>query len=117
MALKKCTECGKEISEFAKVCPNCGHNEQRMFLTDRSKARERYKATGTLLTKIAIALLAVGAVLAIWAAFQYKVISGEGYHLKASINWLLGLLILTFSGFQSAICYGLGKLISAKAEF
>src|SRR5437868_3445224 len=24
MALKKCRECGKEISSSAKVCPNCG---------------------------------------------------------------------------------------------
>ena len=25
MALIKCNECGKEISDKAKVCPNCGN--------------------------------------------------------------------------------------------
>ncbi len=24
MALIKCSECGKEFSEYAKACPNCG---------------------------------------------------------------------------------------------
>ena len=26
MALIKCVECGKKISEYAEVCPNCGYN-------------------------------------------------------------------------------------------
>jgi hypothetical protein len=26
MALKKCKECGKEVSTSAKLCPNCGKN-------------------------------------------------------------------------------------------
>lgn len=27
MAMKKCKECGKEISKDAKVCPNCGKKQ------------------------------------------------------------------------------------------
>ena len=27
MALKKCSECGKEISSEAKICPNCGKKQ------------------------------------------------------------------------------------------
>ena len=29
MALKKCKECGKEISTDVKVCPNCGKRQKR----------------------------------------------------------------------------------------
>lgn len=29
MALIKCKECGKELSDKAKICPNCGYREQK----------------------------------------------------------------------------------------
>lgn len=29
MALIKCPECGKEISDTAKSCPNCGYEKER----------------------------------------------------------------------------------------
>ncbi len=28
MALIKCSECGKEISDTARICPNCGYRKQ-----------------------------------------------------------------------------------------
>lgn len=30
MALIKCPECGKEISDTAKSCPNCGHKTKKL---------------------------------------------------------------------------------------
>lgn len=29
MALIKCKECGKEYSDMAEVCPNCGYSEKK----------------------------------------------------------------------------------------
>lgn len=29
MALIKCKECGKELSDKAKICPNCGYRERK----------------------------------------------------------------------------------------
>lgn len=34
MALIKCPECGKEISDEAKICPNCGAKSEEKKLTD-----------------------------------------------------------------------------------
>lgn len=78
--------------------------------------KKAYRASGKLMEKIAFAFLAVGAITAIWAAFQYKVVSGEGYRLKESANWLLAVMVFASSAFPAAVSYGLGKLIGAKAD-
>ena len=31
MALKKCKDCGAEVSSTAKVCPNCGRDQRKFF--------------------------------------------------------------------------------------
>lgn len=38
MALIKCEECGKEISEFAKICPHCG-NDNDVLLCPECNAK------------------------------------------------------------------------------
>ena len=42
MALIKCKECGKEISDTAKVCPNCGYKNDDKFCPECGK---RVKST------------------------------------------------------------------------
>lgn len=37
MALVKCPECGKEISEKATVCPNCGYKNRKQIRLDIKK--------------------------------------------------------------------------------
>lgn len=49
MALKKCPECGKEISSQANICPNCGCNT-------KSKAK---KATEVVIALIVAAVIVV----------------------------------------------------------
>ena len=34
MALVKCTECGREISDKAEKCPNCGNPVERRVICD-----------------------------------------------------------------------------------
>ena len=47
MALIKCSECGKEISDKAKVCPNCGNpleeNVVKVFFEKPKNLVVRYK--------------------------------------------------------------------------
>lgn len=43
MSLIKCSECGKEISDKAEVCPNCGN-------TSTPKGVFRKRVTGTVVT-------------------------------------------------------------------
>lgn len=37
MALIKCSECGKEMSNQAKMCPHCGRDNDIMFCTECGK--------------------------------------------------------------------------------
>lgn len=37
MALIKCSECGKEMSDHAKMCPNCGCDNNIMFCPECDK--------------------------------------------------------------------------------
>lgn len=37
MALIKCSECGKEISDTANSCPNCGYNIKKEKLNEKKK--------------------------------------------------------------------------------
>lgn len=37
MALIKCSECGKEMSDHAKICPNCGIENNIMFCPECGK--------------------------------------------------------------------------------
>ena len=37
MALVKCKECGKEMSDHAKACPNCGAINDKMFCPECGK--------------------------------------------------------------------------------
>ena len=37
MALIKCNECGKEISDKAKVCPHCGFENRITFCPECNK--------------------------------------------------------------------------------
>ena len=53
MALIKCKECGKEFSDMAEACPNCGYNptrakEKEMGL--KPKAERKSKTIALLLT-------------------------------------------------------------------
>ncbi len=46
MALVKCTECGKEISDKAEICPNCGYKnnsfENNSQLQNKKKQKKKY---------------------------------------------------------------------------
>ncbi len=108
-----CTDCGQPISSTAKTCPHCGKNMDPIIEEHRQKS---YRASGKLMEKIAVAFLAVGFVLAILAAKQYKIISGDGYQLKETVNWVLAAMVFASSAFPAAVCYGIGKLIGAKAD-
>ena len=111
--LTTCADCGEQISCTARICPHCGRVTDP---TMESNRKASYRSAGTLMEKVAVGVLLAGAIVGIWAAFQYKVISGEGYRLKESVNWLLAVALFVSSAFPAAVCYGIGKLIGAKAD-
>lgn len=70
MALIKCSECGKEISDKASACPHCGcpvatppvlsqEEQDRQEQTARLQAEERQAAKKKQITALVVAILAI----------------------------------------------------------
>lgn len=113
MPQTNCIDCGQPISSNAKVCPHCGRIKEP---TKDTYWREHYRKAGRLLVRGAIAFLILGLVAGVWAAFQYKLIIIDGFDEKTVANWLLAITIFGAFIFPSSVCYGLGKLLCAKAD-
>lgn len=76
MALLKCPECGREISDTAKNCPNCGYKVKRHFRETNTKKRNT-KAFTIIIAIVLCAVIICGILLLI----------GRG-SLKTAINIL-----------------------------
>ena len=44
MALINCPECGKEISDTVKTCPNCGYKLRRINRNNHKMSKSKKKA-------------------------------------------------------------------------
>ena len=76
MALIKCPECGKEVSDTVKECPNCGFKLKKDFIQLHKK----------LICIIALILiLGAGGIIYI---SSYKSISYEQNNIIECVNWL-----------------------------
>ena len=42
--MKYCSKCGKQISDYAAFCPNCGFSQERIVSTDSLKAERIQEA-------------------------------------------------------------------------
>lgn len=80
MALIKCKECGKEISDKAEICPNCGN-----------VLKEKTKKVGTIVILIASSIFVIFFMLLQIASFTPTQKNPEysesgGIHIKVSIG-------------------------------
>ena len=67
MALIKCPECGREISDTVKCCPNCGVEiKKQNSITDKSKAKNY------ILIAVSIILLIIAISLVASSEFKYN---------------------------------------------
>ena len=59
MAMTKCRECGKEISESAVVCPNCGRRTKKASLEVERAALQKRWVVGAVITFLGVLLLII----------------------------------------------------------
>jgi uncharacterized OB-fold protein len=59
MALIKCPECGKQISDKAEVCPHCGVEARK----ELAKNREKRSIIIAIISACVVAAIAIGAYL------------------------------------------------------
>lgn len=57
MALIKCTECGKEISDQANICPNCGYTVNNNVKTIKIKSNQL--KTGSMISIISCSIIVI----------------------------------------------------------
>ena len=64
MAMMKCVECGKEISDQARTCPNCGHPSdieakmQKVRDTNQQSSRVGCVIVGIIMMILAFVIIA-----------------------------------------------------------
>jgi uncharacterized membrane protein YvbJ len=59
MAMMKCIECGKEISDQARTCPNCGHPSDREVKMQRVQdTNQQSSRVGRVIVGIIMMILA-----------------------------------------------------------
>lgn len=101
MALIKCSECGKEISDKATACPNCGNpitqvNKNLVQIDTAPQKRKKYRV-GFL---ISVPIFLIGGTLSI--IWGFSAISGGE-------KGQLGLwLFVAFIGFLGVVVNGIG---------
>ena len=63
MALIKCSECGSNVSELAKACPNCGApiNDKETTIQFTSKNLKAYGCLSYIVMGIGFLIIGVGA--------------------------------------------------------
>ena len=119
MALIKCTECSKEISDKAVSCPSCGYNPpQDITIVEtnikRTEIGEKAKAFFVRNIIIGSIVILLGAFFLVWAiAVLPSLISGDGGTGSIIIVLILFLLAVVFltrgiteiaNGYRHAIC-------------
>ena len=57
MALVNCPECGKEISDKAKSCPNCAYPIQAVTVEATAKKWKGIKLTGGILVPVGLVIV------------------------------------------------------------
>ena len=93
MAIIKCPECGKEVSDKAKVCPNCAYpiaelNSSKLYSTYQNKNDSSSKEFD--LGQIAVCILLVIVVFAIFISIMSQAASlGAGPYIIWFIIWMI----------------------------
>ena len=77
MAMMKCSECGREISDKAKVCPGCGAETDAGRRSEEEKKQDMAQYINA--TFCALAIIA-GLVLLIWGLVDLIPDLGNGYY-------------------------------------
>lgn len=54
MALSRCPDCGKDVSDQANSCPNCGHPIKAVVIEQTAKKYKAMQLVGILLIVIGI---------------------------------------------------------------
>lgn len=65
MALIKCRECGKEISDKAESCPNCGY-KKTVVMPSVGNYNSGKTLTSNLLAKVSIAIIVIVLLIAVF---------------------------------------------------
>lgn len=81
----------------------------------RKKKKEEYRSAGKLLQRVSTAFLALGIVGAVCVAVGHHM-SLDEWHKNVLLSIGLGLGVFASCVFPASVCYGLGKLVDAKAD-
>lgn len=115
MAMMKCSECGREISDKAKVCPGCGAETEAGRNAEEQKKQDIIQYIDTTLCVLAII---AGLVLLIWGMVDLIPDLGNGYYTyKAPLtDHEKGVICKIFFGITLIVCM-IGGALKARHTY
>ena len=85
MALIKCKECGKEISDKAYVCPNCGYELNKK--ENKANMKSNQMKTGSIISLISCSIIIVLIIILCVSSFMPQ---NEMDHSQADVSIEIG---------------------------
>ncbi len=95
MALITCPDCGREFSETASVCPQCGYKKRTQEI--KKKTGNGLKRTGLVILMIVITCIVQGILMSIL---------GDSYPKALRLPVTIGVLGIVFAIVKSAGWWG-----------
>lgn len=84
MALIKCPECSKKVSDTANTCPNCGYDIQKYLSKDIKKQNEVSPKYKKIIICIIIAILVIVTVVFLTKLLHKEVVHGTSWGMSPS---------------------------------
>ena len=95
MALIRCSECNKEISEKAKVCPNCGSPIELSTEEKQKAVQDNEKQQTTAIIIAIVSIISILLLIYAGASWLWNGLDGDGYLKSKGIDTSNNTLIIT----------------------
>ena len=108
MALIKCKECGKEISDKADMCPNCGYTNKNNIKNSKISNVSNQLKTGSIVSLISCSIIIILLLGYILLAYSLPTSSSQP---SGDVNVTIGLTP-SYIEFSNLICFGISLILT-----
>lgn len=108
MALIKCKECGKEISDKADMCPNCGYTNKNNIKDSRINNISNQLKTGSIVSLISCSIIIIILLGCILMAYS---LPSSNYQPSGDVQVSIGLTPSSIA-FNDLIFFGISLILT-----
>jgi len=108
MSLIKCPECGKEISDRANMCPNCGYTNKNNIKDSKISNVSNQLKTGSIVSLISCSIIII---LILGFILMSYTIPDNNSQQSGDVNVTIGLTP-SYIAFNDFICFGISLILT-----